>query len=254
MKNAVFFFFLLFCNLCNAQDFVEVKQYRTVNDNNKVYSDVLSHSFESPLGNQYGRSTNTHETVHSINSEIKNSHYKSYKYRINGFYYGRGQGVVVKEPRLTMRDVVKNIPENLRSYRFKTYFVSQLTSWNDTPTYIMDEWIAYIFGGESAVQDYLNSKANDGSDAVSGCLDFSIYTICLCITIQEKDPEYWDENKLFKSIIKNYLDRAEKTFFNGKEVFKSDKQEVLFKSLINDPSSKPVRDFLKREFDSVFIR
>lgn len=232
----------------------DLKKHRNLTPDDVIYNEVLSYSEEEPFGDEHGRSTNVHETVHGINSFIRN-HYKiAYKKNLNGFYAGAGKGVLIENPPLKIRDIVPFIPEVVRGYRFNLYFVKQLGDWDDTPTYPIDEWSAYIAGAECAVDDAIRDiKLKEKSDSVSGSLEFSIYCAALALTVKNKCPEYWENNEQFKNVIKYYLIKSEKVFFEGQGLFPSKKQDTLLLNLREHQDAKDLRQLLMSEFDGIFV-
>lgn len=237
-----------------APDFVEVKVYRK-SEEGTVYGDIISHSRGAPFGDAHGRSTNAHETAHGIHSEIRNEYTKSGK-KVNGFYALKGRGVVIEEPNIKMSHAVKFIPENLRSYRYDLYMVKQLRDWNDTPTYIMDEWNAYVLGGMCCVDDVRQGKHKGGwTDGVSGCLDFSIYTMALAMAVKEHDKAYWESNTQFKNWVKWNLKRANETYLAGHRMkeFQWEKQDKLLKEFLDSTGGARMREFVKAELDGIWL-
>lgn len=233
---------------------VDIKPYRTIEEKNTIYSDVINH-VKKPYGDQAGRPTNVHESVHHIVSDIRRQYINIHGDNIIGLYYGKGKAILLQHPNIKIRDVSVRIPNDLRSYRYQLYFVSQLRDWNNYPLYILDEWTAYIWGGSCALEDYnQNRKVNIKTDAVSGCLDFTIYTLYLVLTIKEKDLNYWNTNEQFKLTIKHYLEIAEKTFFEGKDIFKVPSQTQLFEKFKQLPDNHEIKQLLIQDFDSLFIR
>lgn len=252
---SIIFVFVL-CGNLYAQDkidFVDIPIYRDNHNNQLIYDDVMRHSKDKPFGNEHGRITNVHETVHGINSYLRNK-YWSLENKVNGFYAGDGKGILLKEPHIKMQHIIPYIPVSLRSYRYKLYFTKQIEYWNDIPNYIIDEWVAYIFGGLSAIDDFCNNMDKEKSDAVSGCLDFSLYVVAMCMTIKDNDPDYWNTYPQFKLTIKYFLKKAERTFFCGKDDFKFPEQDILLENLRTNKDCQEIRDFLIKEFDSAFLR
>ena len=92
-------------------------------------------------------------------------------------------------------------------------------------------------------------------DAVSGCLDFSIYAACFAMTVKKHDKEYWDSYPQFKYAIKFLLIQAEKTYSEGIAItnFRTSAQDNLYNSLQNHPDAKELREFLVEEFDGIFV-
>lgn len=231
---------------------VNIPQYRKPKTDT-FYDETLSYSKNNPFGDEHGRSTNVHETVHGINNELRNQYKIKSKKNVNGFYAGDGRGIIIENPKLTMRDIIPYIPQSVRGYRFELYFVKQLGDWNDVPTYPMDEWASYIAGAECAVNDIQNNIPIAKSDYVSGSLEFSIYCTALALAVSKKDSVYWKDNEQFKNTIQYFLIKAEKVFNEGQDNFPSDKQDKLLFNLRNEESTKELREFLLNEFQGVFV-
>lgn len=233
---------------------VDLEKYHTIYPENMVYNQVLSYSKHKGFGDADGRSTNIHETVHFINNSLRNNYKKLLKKNVNGFYADNGKGIIVENPpSITMRDIIPNIPTVLRCYRYNLYFVKQLGDWNETPTYPIDEWTAYIAGAECAVSDVAHGIVLPKSDYVSGALEFSIYCTALAITVKEKNPEYWKTNDQFKNTIKYFLIKSEKVFAEGSAQFPSEKQDLLLYNLRNHNDASKLRSFLLLEFEGIFV-
>lgn len=218
-------------------------------ENVSVYNFLMT-STTRPFGDQYGRPTNAHETVHGINSgisKLKNKH--------RAFYCGKSRCLWIKEPGIKMQDITPYIPDILKGYRYTLYFVTQLKHWNDVALYPVDEWSAYICGAECAVDDHNQKiKSEEKADSVSGALEFSIYCTALGKAVMELDREYWDNYPQFKNSIKFFLIKSEKVFFDGRYIFPSQRQERLLQNLREHKEAEPIRRFLIQEFDGVFIQ
>lgn len=230
---------------------IENPDFIFLNQNNyeTIYEDVISQSKKS-FGNQHGRSTNVHETAHIISSRERNK-FKKEMGDCNVFYCLKGRIVVLKEPNSKISDVF--VPKELRSYRYNLYFKEQLKYWNDSPTYILEEWSAYILGAECALDDHNKKIHTEKSDAVSGCLEFSIYAVATSMMIKEKNPEYWEKENNFKKFMVFNLKRAENAFYTGKDIFKFKKQDELLNNLRNSKEAKELRRFMKNEFGDFFL-
>lgn len=232
---------------------IDIKQYHNTPINNDIYSEVLSYSKQKPFGDEHGRTTNVHETVHGINNELRNYYKQNLKQNVNVFYAGGGKAILVHNPKLTIRDIIPYIPAILKGYRYNLYFVKQLGDWNDVPTYHMDEWSAYIAGAECGVSDAGLRLNTERSDCVSGALEFSIYCTALALAVKNKDPEYWSNNEQFKNAIQYFLIKSERVFFEGKDLFPSKEQDKLLEHLRNHPDAQELRDFLFEEFQGIFV-
>jgi hypothetical protein len=235
-------------------DLLTIPKYREYFEND-IYSDVLSHSKQKPHGDHNGRYTNVHETAHGIHNELRQKFKPLLKRSVNGFYCLKGKAVIVDDPNIKMRHVAPYIPDILRSSRFKLYLIEQLQYWDDTPTYIFDEWTCYILGAECAVDDSKRNIALEKTNAVSGALEFSIYSVGFAMAVKEHDPLFWKTNNQFKSFIKYNLIRAERVFNAGVRIpaFHNNEQNRLQQALLNHKDAEPIREFLKTEFDGIFV-
>jgi len=235
--------------------FIKIPKYRDIEDRGIIYQDVLSYSKQKPFGDESGRNINVHETVHGIHSDVRNEYEKKLGYKLNALYCLDGNVILLKEPNITIRHVIKYVPEELRSYRWNLYFVQQLSNWDDQPTYILDEWIAYILGSKCAVNDHELGINTHKSDAISGCLDFSIYAIAFAMAVKEHDPNYWKNHPEFKETIKYHLIQAEKTIGAGLDIseFNSEKQDILYNNLLHHVNGEDIREFLFDEFEGIFV-
>ena len=234
--------------------FVDIPLYRQLLPMDMIYNQVISNSRSVPFGDVHGRSSNVHETTHGINNELRNEYKKIYKKNVNAFYAGNGKGIVVENPKIMMMDIIPNIPESLRGYRYNMYFTKQIRHWNDVPTYVVDEWSSYIAGAECAIDDFHRNIPQSKSDYVSGALEFSIYSVCLAITVKENDPSYWTNNTQFKEMIRYYLIKSEKTFMEGQQIFPSEQQSQMIKNLKHGADASSLREFLLKEFDGIFLQ
>jgi hypothetical protein len=234
-------------------EFVEVPESRK-NSEQSVYGDVMRHSQESPFGDKNGRSTNVHETVHGINSYLRNKYYESKKV-VNGFYALEGRGVIIDEPNMRKSNINKFVPESLQSFRYALY-IDGSQAWDDKPLYIYDEWTAYVLGGKCNIEDVQNNRhKGEWSDGVSGCLDFSIYSIALSMAVKEIDPDYWASNKQFRDYTIWNLREAYKTYIVGHKMdqFKWDKQDALLKEFLSNPEAETMRKFVKENLEGVWL-
>lgn len=230
-----------------------VVKYR--NTGTDIYSDIFNHSKQDPY-TKSSRRINAHETSHGITSELRKYYETLWKTKLNVFYVLNSKCIILNESKSTMSQVIEYIPPILRSYRYNLYFVEQIKNWDDMPSYIIDEWNSYILGSMVAVEDYENNIPQDRGDAVSGCLDFSIYAVCFAMSVKDNDPEYYSEYKEFKEAIKYLLIQAEKTFNKGMtiEPFVTATQIKLLNDLRTHKDAQDIRQFLIDEFDGIFVK
>lgn len=232
--------------------FIEVPLVANRVQEDSVYADIMNHS-RNPFISKHGRMIDAHETVHDINSDIRNSHGGA---GYNGFYVLEGRGTVLPEPKILKNDVIAYLPKNLRSWRFATYLDGQ-QAWNERPLYIVDEFSAYVADGIVGVDDVEGDRYRGGwTDGVSGCLDFSIFTTALAMAVYDKDPDYWQRVPEFRIFVKWLLELAYKTYKSGYKMkeFVWQTQEELHNELLHSPEAEPMRNFLKTHFGGVWLQ
>jgi|694.fasta_scaffold55069_6 hypothetical protein len=233
-------------------EFIQVPEYRPRLDNS-ILSDIKSHVKYQPV-NSGARHTQAHEIAHFIHSDLRKAYYNP-SMLVNGFYGLDGRGVLIEEPKFLKSKINEFVPQNLRSHRWQIYFQGK-SDWNDQPLYILDELTCYVLGGKVCVEDYKKGVYTGGwVDGVSGCLDFSIYTVALCLAVEKHDPDYWKNNLQFKSFVTWQLKQACDTFIEGREidVFKWDKQDLLLKELLTSQEAEPYRQMLKNHFEGIWL-
>lgn len=250
-KSIIFTLFILFASANSlSQEYKEVPIKQNRSSESSFFAEILNRT--PTVNNDGSRGTSAHENIHFINAEYSNLTFGKQR----AFYItGEKRVFYSTRPRLFKNDVRAFVPAALRGARYVTY-IEQQQGWNDVPTYIMDEWVAYIGGGMVALEDFENKTHRDISDRISGALEFSVYTVALCMAIQEKDPEFWQRENAFRGFVKDMLDKSYDLFQRGRFVrdFQSQKQEDFFDALQKSPEAAKIRDFLREWFDGVWLQ
>lgn len=234
-------------------EFVDVPEVSQHIREDSLYADIMNR--QSRPFTTHDRDTNAHETSHGIHSDLRNRYSRQLGKKVNGFYVTGGKGVIIEEPGIRKSAVKPYLPQELRSYRYSTYISGQ-GAWDDVPLYLVDEWVAYVNGASVSVQDVQEGRHNgEWTDAVSGCLDFSIYCVALAMAVERGDPGYWESNVQFRRFMDWHLRKAHRVFMSGRnmEQFRWDKQEKLLTSLRNSENGKPMREFLNRYFGGIWL-
>lgn len=233
-----------------APNFIKVEKVKTAPEDS-VYGDVMSHSHEAPFGDAHGRSTNVHETSHGINSWIRNKN--TGNKRVNGFYVLQDRGILIDEMKFRKSQIAKFVPKKLRSFRFSMYVTGQ-EAWDDTPSYILDEWVCYVNGAKCNVEDVQKGKyRGEWTDGVSGALEFSIYSVAFAMAVESNEPQSFSEH--LRSFLIWELRQSEQVFIVGRKMdkFKWDKQDVLLHDLLTSSEAEPMRKFIKDKLDGVWL-
>lgn len=181
-----------------------------------VLTDIEEH-LPAHYGTQYRDAdpvTWAHETTHGIHSELRNNYSKGG----NGFYCLNGRACLLKNPRVRLSQVAAFVPQQHRLMRFGTYLQSQASVWDDTPTYILDEWVAYTNGCACAIdREKVGLSLNHGRDAIVGPVEFIPYVLALCLAIERHDPAYLQgpDGTQFKELVAHELRRAVRLYQAG---------------------------------------
>ncbi len=131
-------------------DYPGTKQFKT------VFEDICAHT--SNVFSSDDVVTRVHESIHQINSELRNKH------DCPAFYILQNKALLVDEPACKLSDVAKEIPQNQRGPNYQLYLVQAQQYWQNQPTYVLDEWSAYRAGAICAketgvrVEDAQNHK------------------------------------------------------------------------------------------------
>jgi hypothetical protein len=217
--------------------------------------DIARH-LPSSYGDEYyfdDQLTWAHETTHGINAELRNNYNTTGK-PANGFYVMQNRGVIIIEPNCRKSDANAYVPMSLRGFRYDTYLAGQ-EEWEDTPTYLFDEWVAYTnqaVVGVELVQRGLYTSG--GQDGVYGAMEFVTYAMALGMAVRDKDPSYFQSYPQFREFLAWNAKRAMQAFRAGHALqpFQFSEQETYFDTLRTAPSAQPIRDFIVQTYGQAF--
>lgn len=122
-----------------------------------------------------------HEATHGLNS-----HLRSGKPGCNAFYVLNGKAMLIREPRGRLSSVSQLIPPSLRGPSFYLYLVEQRRYWDDTPTYMLDEWAAYINGSCCGRE----ISENGWHFELLQAINFTVYSVAMAQSVSASDPTY----------------------------------------------------------------
>lgn len=144
-----------------------------------VVSDIESHLWDGNPYRDRDRITWVHEGTHGINSQLRET------YHMAGFYVLENRAVLLREPATTLATVAALVPPRLRGSVYDTYLMEAQASWNNQPSYIFDEWVAYTNGLEARCRLGIKDREETGRFAA----EFIPYAICVPRAANSKDPQ-----------------------------------------------------------------
>lgn len=174
---------LLLC-VCGEPAWIDVPVVRPMEQykGSTVLADIES---RMPANHQYAfplmPMTWAHETTHGLNSNLRSG-----KPGFNVFYVLNGKAMIIKEPRGRLFAVAKMIPPSLRGPSFQLYLIEQRRYWDDTPTYMLDEWVAYINGSCCGRE----VSENGWHFELLQAINFAVYSLAMAQSVSASDPTY----------------------------------------------------------------
>ena len=97
------------------------------------------------------------------------------KHGCPAFYCLNNKAILIQEPTTTLSAVAEIVPPSLRGKVYDTYLIDAQHDWQDHPSYILDEFIAYTQGGlarkELGIQDRY--------EEVCFGIEFIVYSVCV---------------------------------------------------------------------------
>jgi hypothetical protein len=156
-----------------------------------ILGDIESHL---PAGHPYGDPdpvTTVHEGTHGINSLLRN------QYGMPCFYLLNNRFARIREPLITIDKVARRVPPSLRGSVYRLYLVQMQGYWNNQPSYILDEYVAYTNGAEA--REKLGIKMR--LETIDYMLEMSVYATCLAretSTPQLKEFLIWQMKRVME--------------------------------------------------------
>jgi len=167
----------------------------------RVLSDI---ECRMPAGHQYAfpsmPMTWAHESTHGLNSSLRMAEYRKARRKVNALYCLDGRAVVIDEPKGRLSAVARSLPRGLRGVSFQLYFGRQLQWWDTTPSYCLDEWVAYTNGSLCGRE----VREHGWHYELLQAINFSIYALAMAQEVTASDPTY-DHEQLREFIAWNAL-------------------------------------------------
>ncbi len=135
--------------------------------------------------------TTVHECTHGINARLRGI------YGRPSFYVLNNRAIMLDEPNGTMTMVANRVPNIYRGPLYQFYLVRARKWWDKQPTYIFDEFSAYI----NAVQARKILGRPDRGGTVEYMAEFVFYSVCVPWALEDDDPK-------MKAFLRYQIDRA----------------------------------------------
>jgi hypothetical protein len=223
----------------------------------KVLTDIQQH-LDPKHGNTYFSNdhiTHGHETTHGINSDIRNNLGKRGQ---NGFYCLEGRAMLLYEPSLRIRQVAPLVPQSVRGGRYQLYLVQQAGQWDDMPTYIFDEWVAYINGTTVGIDQIKNNLKGRGSGSTSddaiAPMEFTYYALALCRAVKQHDTNYFKANPEFSEFVSFNVRRSALAFREAIQMKEFQWETKLIDNFISSADAQPLRDIAVELWGEAFCK
>ncbi len=176
--------------------------------------------------------------------------------RANGFYLMKDRFALVVEPPTTrLTGVAAYVPASLRGPRFQSYLVEQAATWDDTPTFILDQWNCETNGSEVAVELGKAGSFATPRDGVSGALEFTVYALALGLTVEGLDASYLATYTQFREFLAWEAERAMGLYRAGAALpsLASATQDAYYAAWKTSTGGKALRNFARRTFGAAYV-
>ncbi|MBX3209392.1 MAG: hypothetical protein KF764_30445 [Labilithrix sp.] len=173
----------------------------------------------------------------------------------NGFYVMKDRATLVVEPAIRLEDVAPRVPASLRGPRYQPYLVTPTRDWNDTPTFVLEEWVSFTNGSEVGVG--LVAEGLWGTttrDAVGGTLELTVYALAFGRAVDELDPTYFTKNPLTREFLAWNAERAMGLYAEGMKVpaFADGANEAYRATWTKAADAAPLRNFARQLFGASY--
>jgi hypothetical protein len=176
--------------------------------------------------------------------------------RADGFYLLKDRfALVVEPPKTKVSDVAAYVPASLRGSRFQSYLVDQAATWNDTPTFILDQWNCETNGSAVAVELATAGAFATPRDGVSGALEFTVYSLALGLAVETLDTSYFTTYAQFREFLAWEAERAMGLYRAGAALtsLAAATQDAYYAAWKTSADGKALRNFARRTFGAAYV-
>ena len=172
-----------------------------------------------------------------------------------GFYLMKNRFTLVVEPPATkLASVATYVPVSLRGSRYQDSLVQPLTNWNDTPTYVFDDWVSYTNGSEVGVELVKNGSYNVQTDGVAANLELTVYSLALGLAVATLDAAYYASYTQFREFLAWSAERAMNLYRTGAVLptFVSAASNAYYAAWRTSADAIPLRNYARRAFGGTY--
>lgn len=150
-------------------------------DTNGIYTELMSRCPEYGLSQirSFDKATQCHEATHFVNYEISSQRGQDY----GAFYVGGGKCVILSQPKVTVGQVARYVPQTNRTGRFDLYLTGDRVGRNCLS--LLDEATCYANDAQCTKELGLR---DDGGLKFAG--EFCGFLDCVVQAVKNHDPNY----------------------------------------------------------------
>lgn len=156
----------------------------------RLLNNIEGHLQEGHIYSDSDYITYAHGTTHGVNSRYRQIYSGNY----NALYIFDNLVIFVNEPPARLTVIGQKVPQSLRGPIYNTYMVKQAASWDDTPTYVLDELVSYS-NGAWVGRELKNYKRAD--ESLGSALEMGGYAL---VMLQVLDSQKYTDTYLIETV------------------------------------------------------
>ena len=222
----------------------EHPKIRTVEDDTlgDILTDIEEHLPADHKSKYVDKVTWAHEATHSINNLLRRSH--AYH---NAFYVLNDQFVLIQEPTgVTIANIRNQIPPLFHDNQYSLYLTGkQVSEWNLSPLYILDEWVAYTNASECVLElleKDLWRETDKGQGEAMIMTKFNVYALVMLSNTTNPEPKL---TQFIEWNLRRSLSIWERSEMEPKA--RMDETMVFWRNFLTLPQTQTLRNQIKEK-------
>ena len=123
-------------------------------------------------------------------------------------------------------------------------------AWGNLPSYIAEEWNAYVNDALVAAED---KRADGQIDCAMGTLELGVYSVAMAMAVEKYDPESWKDESSLKLFMQSEWKRAKAAFDECAPIFPYRNQDKMLDHLRTSSDAEAMRAFIRKHLDGVWL-